>query len=325
MHELPTLALRAFRAQRWRWLKKSMVRNAEQIDSTIDVVTPENIAFQYQAAGPFRRMPAFLIDGVIQFLLILGLSLALLLFDLLIPLLGRAILMVLAFLISWFYGGVFEAYWNGQTPGKRMMGIRVLTVDGQPINGLQAVMRNVLRTVDMMPPVILYSSPYEPPMVIPTFMLAIATTMLSRRYQRLGDLVCGTMVVVEERNWLMGVAKIDDDRAAQLAEWIPPSYQVSRSMARCLSTYVERRKFFSTARRREIARHVAEPLLERFNLPRDTSYDLLLCALYHRTFIADRADAALNGNGSAAAPPAPALPANEFAIDTGPLSSRVRR
>ena len=61
-----------------------------------------------------------------------------------------------------------------------------------------------------------------------------------------------------------------------------------RSMAKALATYVERRRFFSTPRRREVAQHLAEPLLDRFGLPADTSYDLLLCALYYRTFIADR-------------------------------------
>ena len=59
-------------------------------------------------------------------------------------------------------------------------------------------------------------------------------------------------------------------------------------MAKALATYVERRRFFTPPRRREVARHLAEPLLERFGLPPDTSYDLLLCALYYRTFIADR-------------------------------------
>ena len=49
------------------------------------------------------------------------------------------------FLVSWFYGGFFEAYWNGQTPGKRIMGLRVLSTNGRPINGYQAVLRNLLR------------------------------------------------------------------------------------------------------------------------------------------------------------------------------------
>jgi hypothetical protein len=147
----------------------------------------------------------------------------------------------------------------------------VLTDRGQPINGLQAIMRNVLRTADLFLGVV-----------------GLAVMTMNRRYQRLGDLVCGTIVVVEDRQWLTGVAKLEDPRAIQLAAYLPPNFVVGKSLARSLSTYVERRRFFSVPRRREVARHLAEPLLERFGLPADTSYDLLLCALYYRTFIADR-------------------------------------
>jgi hypothetical protein len=118
--------------------------------------------------------------------------------------------------------------------------------------------------------------------------VGILAMTMNRRYQRLGDLVAGTIVVVEERRWLTGVAKLDDPRAIQLAAYLPPNFVVSRTLAKALATYVERRRFFTPPRRREVARHLAEPLLERFGLPTDTSYDLLLCALYYRTFIADR-------------------------------------
>ena len=59
--------------------------------------------------------------------------------------------LLLAFAVSWFYFGLFETFWNGQTPGKRMMGLRVLSVTGQPINAMQAILRNILRAVDAMP------------------------------------------------------------------------------------------------------------------------------------------------------------------------------
>jgi uncharacterized RDD family membrane protein YckC len=182
-----------------------------------------------------------------------------------------ALLVVSWFVIDWFYGGLFETLMNGQTPGKAALGLRVLTEDGQPINGLQAVLRNILRTADL-------------------FLggVGVAVMMSNDRYQRLGDIVCGTIVVVEQRQWLLGIAKLDDPRSIQLAGYLPPNFVVPRSMAKALSTYVERRKYFSAPRRREVARHLAEPLLQRFNLPADTSYDLLLCALYYRTFIADR-------------------------------------
>ncbi len=266
-----------------------MARDEPQIDSSINIVTPENITFQYQLAGPFRRLPAYLID----------IALRLAAWFLLMMLLGisgfvsfggaTGVLILFWFLLEWFYGGLFEAFWNGQTPGKRITGIRVLSRDGQPINALQAVLRNILRAADMMP-VLPFSAFGGPPTVlgVPTYLVALSTQFFSRGFQRLGDIVCGTMVVVEDRSWLFGVSKLNDPRVIELAELIPANFQVNRRVSRALATYVERRKFFSPARQREISRHIAQPLLERFNLAKDTSYDLLVCALYHRTFVADQ-------------------------------------
>jgi hypothetical protein len=126
--------------------------------------------------------------------------------------------------------------------------------------------------------------------LVPTCMLSLVVMALNDRFQRLGDLVAGTMVVVEERHWLTGVVRLEDPRAVQLASHLPTDYPISRTLGRTLSAYVERRRFFTAARRREVAQHVAAPLLERFGFPADTSYDLLLCALYHRAFIADRGE-----------------------------------
>jgi uncharacterized RDD family membrane protein YckC len=265
-----------------------------QLDTTIQVVTPENIAFDYRVAGPFRRLPAFLLDLFIR----IGCFLLLLLVIGLIAGSGGggmavAGLLIGWFVIEWFYGGFFESYWNGQTPGKWLMGLRVLTVEGQPINGLQAVMRNVFRTADMYPMLSLQILGDVPPAyIVPTCFVGLVVMACNRRFQRVGDLVCGTLVVIEEKQWFRGVIKIEDPRAAQLSEFLPADFRVSRSLARTLSLYVERRPIFTPARRREIAGHLGEPLLKRFGLPPDTSYDLLLCALYHRTFISDRGDEA---------------------------------
>jgi uncharacterized RDD family membrane protein YckC len=264
-----------------------------QIDTTIEVVTPENIAFHYQAAGPFRRAVALAIDMLIRFGILFFLGCVTSVLGVVLG--GMAVLAYLVsyFLLDWFYGGLFETFMNGQTPGKWVMGVRVLTTEGQPINGLQAVTRNVLRWVDMMPFLSLEMFGIPAPLfVIPTFMLGLGFMMMNRRFQRLGDVVCGTMVVIEERQWLTGVAKLDDPRAAQLAEYLPADFQVSRSLGRALAHYVERRRYFSRPRQREVARHLAEPLLAKFGLPANTSHDLLLCALYYRAFIADRGDEA---------------------------------
>ena len=245
-----------------------------QLDTSICVVTPENISFQYRLAGPFRRLPAFLIDFAIRVGLMMGLALVSNLFSLVDRGLFQVFMLPFWFVLSWFYGGLFETYFSGQTPGKRITGLRVLTVDGRPINGLQAVLRNVLRTADMFPP--------------PASLVGLIVASLNRRYQRLGDIVAGTIVVVEQRSRLTGVAEIGDQPAIALAAMLPANVQIGRGLARCLISYVDRRRLLSTSQRREIAQHLAEPLLEKYELPPGTSYDMLLCALYYRAFIADR-------------------------------------
>ena len=278
---------------------EDMSYGARQIDSTIDVVTPENISFQYQAAGPFRRLPAYLIDFLIRLAVVMFVFCAGAFFS--VGGLGVGVnttaIVIPSFLLSWFvmqwfYGGLCETFMNGKTPGKWVLGIRVLTTDGRPINGLQAVLRNLMRFVDLMPMVSLQVfEPWgaAPPLyVLPTYLLGLSVMACNPRFQRLGDLVCGTMVIVEERHWLTGISEIDDPLVIKLAGYLPTEFQVSRTLARTLAHYVERRRFFSVPRRREVARHLGLPLLRHFSLPQDTSHDLLLCALYYRTFISDR-------------------------------------
>ncbi len=291
-----------------------MSSSALPLDTTIHIVTPENIAFHYQVAGPFRRLPAYLIDLSIRMALIFGLSVLAMFLSIGIGAAALAVVIIAEFVLSWFYGGLFETYWNGQTPGKRLLGIRVLSANGRPINGYQAVLRNIMRTVDMGPLITaeIFGGPAIP--LIPVCAVGLVVMAANRRCQRLGDLVCKTIVVVEERPWLKGVAQLEDPRAFQLASYLPADLRVSRSLARALAHYAERRHYLSPPRRREVARHAAQPLLEQFGLPDNTSYDLLLCAMYYRLFIADRgadeahaarAQAAVAGRPGTVADPTP--------------------
>jgi uncharacterized RDD family membrane protein YckC len=268
-----------------------MAQGSEQLNTTIHVVTPENIAFEYRIAGPSRRFLAYLIDVLVRaFVLVAAwIVLGLLFSNVGLGGFGDAIFMLVAFVSSWFYGGLLETYWNGQTVGKKLLGLRVLTFEGQPINGMQAVMRNILRTADSLPP--------------GTFLVGVLVASMNSRFQRLGDLACGTMVVIEQSSWLRGLTRIDDPLVVRLASELPPKFEPSKSLAQALAAYVERRKYFSPGRRADIARHVGQPLCEKFNLLPDTSHDLLLCALYHRTFIADHSEEVPEPSG-----PFPGLP-----------------
>jgi uncharacterized RDD family membrane protein YckC len=271
-----------------------MAKGARQLDLRIEVQTPENIAFQYRVAGPFRRLPAYLVDVAVRGLLTFGFVMLFIMAFGSVGLAGLGFGLGLAywFAMSWFYGGLFETYWNGQTPGKRMFGLRVVCVDGRPINGVQAILRNILRAADSLPVVPLPGMEQAMP-ILPLYLVGVITPLFNARYQRLGDLVCGTMVIAEEKQYGATIIQMKDPEAIQLAAALPANLQVSRPLGRALVKYVSRRAAFGAERRAEIARRLGEALAAQYNLPRQLSYDLLLCALYYRAFIADRFDAPL--------------------------------
>jgi uncharacterized RDD family membrane protein YckC len=259
-----------------------------KLDNAIRIVTPENIAFEYRVAGPFRRLLAYALDMLVRFAVLFVLSFIV---DALYGVLagvGEGAQLIAYFVMEWFYGGLFEALWNGQTPGKRVCGLRVLTAEGLPINAWQAILRNVLRAVDAMP-IYIWRLPDERFIYIPTYQLGLFACLMNDRFQRMGDLACNTMVVVEQRSTVYGVRRIDEPEALRLAAQLPAKLDVSRSLARALSLYVERRKRFGAQRRAEIAWYLAEPLREKLGLPVGTHPDTLLCALYQRTFIGGEA------------------------------------
>jgi len=259
----------------------------------------------YQTVGPFRRLFAYMLDLFLVGAAMFGVSMILLLLYgfLIAPILYRlgmggwaaelgvsllGIIGLAGAALFWFYGAFLETYRNGQTWGKSLAKIQVLSVDGYAIDGVQAMTRNLFRYLDILPfvPVTLlyvfeieYTTPW-----LPTCLIGLICMALSPRYQRIGDLIAGTMVVLVEKKWARDLAQFDDDRVPQLAELIPVTFQTTPSLANALATYSDARPKLAPARRAEIAAHVAVPLKETFGFPADTDNDLLLCALYFRTY-----------------------------------------
>ena len=291
-----------------------MATDAKQIDTKFDIVTPENIAFEYHVAGLWRRLPAFAIDFFLRAVVFISLCVLLICAGALTGteagLVGAMFIILLAwFGFEWFYGALFETFWNGQTPGKRALGLRVVTTAGEPINGLQAVARNFLRFADALPavPFVAFATvfnwdPMDPPVDdaqstlfiilavlqnIPTYLVGLTVASMNNRNQRFGDLVGGTMVIAEEVGWMQGMAKMNDRRVIDMAVQLPQHLDVSRSTAKALAMYVERRQRFSPARRQEIAMHLGHVLIERMHLPPVADHDLLLCAIYYKVFISE--------------------------------------
>lgn len=273
--------------------------HTSQLDSHIEVVTPENIEFEYRVASPFERVGAYLIDMLIIFVMVAA---ALLIGFLLSLVSGNismlaATSMIVMFVLMWFYAGLFETFWNGQTPGKRAMGLRVLQVDGRPITAGQAILRNFLRVVDGQPMLgHLFGS----------YVVGLLATATNRRYQRLGDLACGTMVVSEQRTKVARFNQISDVDTGPIHELLPANALPSRSQAKVISRYVDRRKYFGPARRAEIARHLGQLLVEQYHLPPGTDHDVLLCALYQRAFLTPRSQP--DERPASLPPPPPPLP-----------------
>ncbi|MEW4568084.1 RDD family protein [Tautonia sp. JC769] len=242
----------------------------EALDTTVQLITPERITFQYPLAGPFRRATAYLIDlGVLGMLIFLGLMVSLLLA--LGTAAGGGLFLVILFGLRFGYGALLEGMLNGQTVGKRAMGIRVVSVEGVPINGGQAFLRNLLWCFDGIVPF--------------GYLPAIASMMLTRRFQRLGDLAARTMVIVEQRPTRGGVVPLDDRAVEALLPRLPARIEAGPELSRALADYVAHRKRFSASRREEMAAHLAVPARKAYDLPGEAPGDAVLCALYHRVFL----------------------------------------
>ena len=105
-----------------------------------------------------------------------------------------AILIVILFLVVSGYFAFFEWIWSGQTPGKRWLKLRVIREDGRPVTFWESTVRNLLRSVDMMP--------------APFYSIGLISVFSSGRDQRVGDLIAGTVVVRERAAEAPGFAEV---------------------------------------------------------------------------------------------------------------------
>jgi uncharacterized RDD family membrane protein YckC len=152
-----------------------------------EVLTTEKVPFTYRVAGVGSRFLAWLVDvGLLLVLMFLGLCLGLVV-DIGRAGLGGAVILSVRFAVLFGYFILFEWLWSGQTLGKYVVGIRVVTGQGTSVSFLQSAARNILRVADGLPvPFVLYT-------------LGFAVAVCNREQRRLGDLAAGTLVVHAER------------------------------------------------------------------------------------------------------------------------------
>jgi uncharacterized RDD family membrane protein YckC len=154
-----------------------------------EILTTEKVPFTYRVAGMGSRFLAWLIDALLMSLLVFGGLLAGSVLDALRPGLGTAVFLVGMFVVTWGYFLFFEWLWHGQTPGKRLLGIRVIQWRGTGIAFYQAAVRNILRVVDSLPWLL----------ILGFYGLGFLVAACNRRQRRLGDLAAGTLVVHVDR------------------------------------------------------------------------------------------------------------------------------
>lgn len=159
----------------------------DQSSDQLSIETPELVAIQMPIAGIGSRFIALLVDYLIWIPAILLLGKV---FSYFLPSLSAfnrlseqwafAIYIFLTFLFNWGYFTLFEAFWNGRTPGKRVARIRVIQRSGRAIGLFESMARNFIRYIDQIP-----------------FFYAVGAIAIfvTRDHQRLGDLAAGTLVV----------------------------------------------------------------------------------------------------------------------------------
>jgi uncharacterized RDD family membrane protein YckC len=252
------------------------------------IETPERVPLHFGLASIGNRFLACAIDHALQMLTIILMIMA---FTLLAnysslgdqlssaPKWVKALLIVILFLIVSGYFAFFEWIWNGQTPGKRWLKLRVIREDGRPVTFWEAAVRNLLRTFDMMP--------------APFYSIGLISVFVSSSDQRVGDMVAGTVVVREREAEAPAFAQVfaspvsdpalrrsfkPVDFSADINSLTEPEIQV-------VETFLRRRWDLADVTRQWMAWRVALPIMYKLRPAYDLStftYEGFLEELLHR-------------------------------------------
>ncbi len=229
------------------------------MDRTLDVRTPESIAFSYELAGIGSRFLAVAIDLLLQ----IGLLIALVWGSSLIaPHLSASkhvpdavsikflqnavagLFIFIVFIIFFGYFIAFEALGNGQTPGKRALGLRVVRDGGYPIDFTAALVRNLIRVGEMM---------------FGFYAIAAIAALVSPENKRLGDMAAGT-IVVREAKMQSPASMLREIREEPV--YAATAYASGEERA-LVKRFLERRDSLDPRRRNELAHQIAERIRPR--------------------------------------------------------------
>src|SRR6266702_852576 len=224
-----------------------------QFARRLAIETPEHLVLELELAGVGSRIAAAACDAVLLGVLYVGLGIQLLPTptrgDAVGPwsTLAAIVLILTIFLLFWGYFLLFEALNHGRTPGKRLMGIRVVMDTGHPITFAAAAVRNLIRVVDG----------------FPFGLVGLAFVLFHPQNKRLGDIVAGT-VVARDRPEDLQLAGVPTNRqpGAEPLETGPP--ELSDEEFRLLDQYLERLERLDGTLRRRFTADLAARFAPRF-------------------------------------------------------------
>jgi uncharacterized RDD family membrane protein YckC len=220
----------------------------------VETVTPENVRIEYELAGVASRCGAAAVDLLLQALAILVIVLVFLVIEISfhLSLVGfpTGVVIVSTFVLWWGYYVFFETLWNGQTPGKRLLRLRVVKYGGTPIDLPSAAIRGLIRVVDLA-------------------IIGFLVVFFTPRNQRLGDLAAGTLVVKERSEWTGDIAQPVRDSMSRMSSWnaspeaamVKNIELVTPEQFETVKRFVERSDELAPETREQIAARIARPLM----------------------------------------------------------------
>jgi len=228
------------------------------------VETPEQVQLHLELAGLGTRSIAFVLDGLIRYSVLISMVVVALLIltlglnntmDNLMSTTGTKLIVVVLiiayFATEWGYFAVFEWLWNGQTPGKRAMHIRVLKDGGGPISFLDAALRNLLRPIDSSGP---------------TCAFGIVFIFFNRHNKRIGDIVARTIVVRERPKTVTELLKpttypvaVGPDKFSELVQRV----SLPANEHEMINRFLQRRGQLDRASRQRLAQQIVGVIVAR--------------------------------------------------------------
>ena len=265
-----------------------------ETEESLIIETPERVPIEFALASIGNRFLAVLIDHTIQFLTI-GMIVYFVSW-LIAPEIGDEpsigvedlrgwTLAVFIFIITALFSGyfvVFEWLWNGQTPGKRLLRLRVIRDDGRPIVFWEALIRNIIRLIDAFPGG-----------VIPIYSVGLIVIFLNKSDQRVGDLFAGTVVIREPQDKAPTfdetfTEEISDSafrRVNPVTRFDSDISGLTEDEMEIVETYLRRRWDLVERQRQWMAWRIALPIMFKLKPgydPKTFTYEGFLEELFHR-------------------------------------------